>query len=167
MPATRWSDSLDWTDGWGALGVIVAIAIPTILVIVWAVRLYRMRKAEAQLVTSHYRLLGGLGLRFEYEISVHNATPHPLRIVEIRFWDGAEWRPMLARSTTTGDPVVLPGDVGVASVPATTTDVAEFDNFYYFKYTDSRNRTWSRRIDSPAFLSHSEARQLQKFHGTV
>jgi hypothetical protein len=138
-----------------------------ILVLVWAVRVYRMRKAEAQLVTSYFRLLGGLGLRFEYEISVHNATPHPLRIVEIRYWDGAEWKPMLARSSTTGDPVVLPGDVGVASVPAMTTDVAEFDNFYFLGYTDSRNRTWLRRIDSPDFLSRREVRQLLKSHGTV
>lgn len=159
-------NQLNFDDGvgWIALGFTVVLSIVSFMA--WMVRARRKRKEEAALVTSHYRLLGGIGVPFVYEISIHNASPHPLRIVELHYWDGTEWRPTLARSTRTGDPVVLPGDIGVATVPAMTTD-NDFDNYYFYSYTDSRNRTWSRRIDSPDFLSRSERRQLLRFHGTV
>ncbi|GAB3555537.1 hypothetical protein GCM10027404_32630 [Arthrobacter tumbae] len=82
-----------------------------------------------------------MNIPFQYKISVHNATPHPLRMVEVRYWDGIASRPVLARSSQTGDPVVLPGDIGIASVPAMTRDPKKFDRFYFFRYTDSQNRT--------------------------
>lgn len=114
-------DQLNFDDGVGWLALGFAVFLAAVAFGVWVVRLYRKRKEEAALVTSHYRLVGGMGLAWVYEISVHNASPHPLRIVEVQYWDGAEWRPMLARSITTGDPVLLPGAVGVATVPAMTT----------------------------------------------
>lgn len=159
-------DQLNFDDGVGWLALGFAVFLAAVAFGVWVVRLYRKRKEEAALVTSHYRLVGGMGLAWVYEISVHNASPHPLRIVEVQYWDGAEWRPMLARSITTGDPVLLPGAVGVATVPAMTTG-DDFDQYYFYSFTDSRNRRWSRRIDSPDFLTRSERRQLMRFHGTV
>lgn len=158
---------LDFSDGVGWLAFGLALLIAVVSIVVWVVRVRRKRKEEASLVTSHYRLLGGTGAQLVYEISVHNATPHPLRIVEVMYWDGDEWRPMLARSTASGDPVLLPGDVGVATVPAMTTDLDEFDHFYYYSYTDSRNRIWARKLDSPDFLSRGDLRQLRAFHGTL
>jgi hypothetical protein len=158
---------LDFSDGVGWIALALAILLAVISFLAWLARTVKKRREEASLVTSHYRLLGGLGVHFVYEISVHNGTPHPLRIVDVRYWDSHEWRPMLARSTATGDPVILPGDIGVATVPAMTTDLSEFDHFYYFSYTDSRSRTWFRRIDSPDFLTAGEVRKLTRFHGTV
>jgi len=97
---------------------------------------------------------------FIYEIKVHNATPHPLRMVEVRYWDGTAWQLTLARSSQTGDPVIEPGDNGIASVPAITSDPKKFHTFYFLKYEDSRNRTWYRRINSPDFLSRFKVWRL-------
>ncbi|MBJ2120356.1 hypothetical protein I6N91_05110 [Arthrobacter sp. MSA 4-2] len=160
-------EKLDFSDGVGWLALGLAVLLAVIGFVVWCVRTARKRKEEARLVTSHYRLLGGMNVPFQYEISIYNATPHPLRTVEVRYWNGTMWRPVLARSSQTGDPVVLPNDMGIASVPAMTTDLREFDRFYFFRYTDSRNRTWDRRIDSPDFLSRDEVRQLEQGHGTI
>lgn len=160
------SGTVDFSDGVGWLALCFAVFLALVSFATWLVRAKRSRKAEAALVTSNYRLLGG-GTPFVYEISVHNGSPHPLRTIQIMYWDGKEWRPMLARSRETGDPVIFPGDVGVATVPAMTTDLAEFDNYYYYRYLDSKNRDWWRRIDSPKFLDWSERRQLPKLHGTL
>lgn len=158
---------LEFTDGYGGLAFALAALLALIGFFVWWVRAARKRKDEPGLVTSDYRLLGGMNNPFTYEISVHNATPHPLRMVEVRYWDGAGWQLRLVRSSQTGDPVVRPGDTGIASMPAMTTDLSEFDNFYFLRYTDSRNRIWNRRISSPDFLSRDEVRQLERFHGTI
>lgn len=158
---------LDFSDGIGWLALGFAVLLAVISFAVWCVRTARKHKEEARLVTSHHRLLGGMNVPFQYEVSIHNATPHPLRTVEVRYWDGTAWRPVLAHSSQTGDPVVLPDGIGIALVPAMTTDRREFDRFYFFRYTDSRNRTWDRRIDSPDFLSRDEIRQLEQFHGTI
>lgn len=158
---------LEFTDGFGGLALVVAVLLPVIGLVVWCVRTVLKRKEEPGLVTSDYRLVGGMNNPFTYEISVHNATPHPLRMVEVRYWDGTEWQIRLARSSQTGDPSIRPGDNGIASVPAMTTDLSEFDNFYFLRYTDSQNRLWNRRIGSPDFLTGDEVRQLERFHGTV
>lgn len=88
-------------------------------------------------------------------------------MVEVKYWDGTGWRLRLARSSQTGDASIRPGDTGNASVPAMTTDLSEFDNFYFLRCRDSQNRIWNRRIGSPDFLSGDEVRKLERFHGTV
>lgn len=150
---------LQFTDGFGGLALVVAVLLPIIGLVVWCVRTVLKRKGEPGLVTSDYRLLGGMNNPSTFEISVHNATPHPLRMVEVRYWDGTAWQLRLARSSQTGDPVVRPGENGIASVPAMTTDLSEFGNFSFLRYTDSRNRIWNRRISSPDFLSRDEVGQ--------
>lgn len=132
---------------------------------VWWVRSVRKRKDEARLVTSDYRFLAGPTIPPTYEFAVHNATPHPLSLVEVRHWNGTEWRPMPARSSETGDFVIRPGDTGTATLPAMTTDLEELNSLYFLRYTDSRNRIWNRFIKSPNFLSRREVRQLERFHG--
>lgn len=149
----------------GLLGLGVAVVLPVIGFIRWLVGRNNKRREEALLVTSHYRLLGGLGLTYEFEISIHNATPHPLRIVEVNYWDGTDWRRALARSSSTGDPVLLPGHVGVARVPVMTTG-SDFHDYYYLTFADSRNREWARPIDEPGLLGKYALRRLRHLHGT-
>lgn len=158
---------LEFTDGFGGLGVAVTLLLAFIGFVVWIVRTVRKRKDEPGLVTSSFRFLTGLDTPSTYEITVHNATPHPLRMVEVKYWDGNAWQLRLARSSQTGDPVIRPGDDGIASVPAMTTDLSQFDNFCFLRYEDSRNRIWNRRINSPAFLTRDEVRQLERFHGSI
>lgn len=142
--------------------------VPVISLIAWGVHSVRKRKDEARLVTSDYRFLGnGMNIPYIYEISVHNATPHPLSMIEVRYWNGTEWRPMPVRSSQTGDFKVLPGEVGIATVPALTTDLKKFNSFYFLRYTDSQRRIWNRPIKSPDFLSNGDVRQLERFHGTI
>jgi len=159
--------NLDFNDGVGWLALGFAVLSAVILVVVWGVRTARKRKEEARLVTSHHRFLGGMNVPYQYEISVHNATPHPLRMVEVRYWDGITGELRLARSSRTGDPVVQPGDTGIALVPAMTTDPSDFDRYYFLRYTDSQNRTWDRRINSPDFLGRYEVRKLNRFRETI
>ncbi len=157
----------EFNDGFGGLSFALAALVAVITFGVWWVRAARKRKDEARLVTSDYRFLAGLDIPPTYEFSVHNATPHPLPMVEVRHWNGTEWRPMPTRSSQTGDFVIRPGDTGTATVPAMTTDLKEFNSFYFLRYTDSGNRTWNRHIKSPDFLSRGEVRQLERFHGTI
>lgn len=155
-------DAITFDDGVGWLSLVLTVILAVPPLVVWLVRIYRKRKDEASLVTSHYRFTGGLGIPYEYEISIHNASPHPLRIVMVMHWNGSEFHETLARSTTTGDPVLMPGAVGAVRVPALTTDLREFDLFYYYRFTDSRNRNWSRRIDSPDFVNWWKLRRMKR-----
>ncbi|WP_406636936.1 hypothetical protein [Pseudarthrobacter quantipunctorum] len=160
--------NLEFTDGFGALAVVVAVLLPIIIgLVAWLFRRARQPKEDAGLVTSHYRLLGGMNIPYTYEVSVHNATPHPLPMVEVKYWDGTAWRLKPARSSRTGGLVINPGDTGIASVPAVTMEPKDFDGFYFIKYTDSQNRVWHRLINSPDFLSPDEVRQIERFQGTI
>lgn len=157
----------EFSDGVGALALVFTIVLAILGFVRWWFLAIRKRKDEASLVTSDYKFQTGLGLPSIYEFSVHNATPHPLSIVEVRYWNGSKWRPILALSSQTGDPVILPGDTGTATVPAMTADLKELNSYYFLRYTDSRNRVWNRRIKSPNFLSRGEVRRLRRFHGTI
>lgn len=76
-------------------------------VVVWLLRRHTARRTEARLITSRFRLLGnGTSLPFQYEITVHNGSSHPLCLAEINFWDGNGWQLQLARRTHTADPVI-------------------------------------------------------------
>lgn len=155
---------LEFNDGFGGLAVIVTLLLAFIGFVVWCVRAFRKRKDEARLVTSKFKLRGnGMNIPYTYEISVHNATPHPLSMVEVRYWNGTEWRPMPVRSSQNGDFVISPGDMGIVAVPAMTTS-EKFNSFYFLRYEDSHKRIWNRLINSPDFLSCDDVRQLERFH---
>lgn len=151
--------------GYGALGLGAIVAGSGLGLFIYRVR--AKAKAEASLVTSRYRFLAGMGLPSQFQITIHNATPHPLNYVQVNYWDGASWQLTLAPSTTTNDPVVSPGDEGSVLVPAVTNDLDEFDNYYYLTYEDSRRRTWHRLVDSPTLLGRAEVRRLRNLHGTI
>lgn len=158
-------EKLEFNDGFGGLGVVVPLLLAFIGLVGWCVRTFRKRKDEARLVTRGFKLRGnGMNIPYTYEISVYNATPHPLSMVEVRYWNGAEWRPMPVVSSQTGDFVISPGDSGIATVPAMTADTGKFNSFYFLRHSDSLKRIWNRPIDSPDFLSRGDVRQLERFH---
>lgn len=154
-----------WNSVAGGLGAfLLALLVAAVGVIATLHRRRVKRREEALLVTSRCRLLGG-GVPWQYEITVHNATPHPLNYVVVNFWNGREWQETLAKSIRTNDPVLSPGDEGAVMVPAATTDLDRFDDFYFLTYQDSRRSTWNRLVDSPNLLSAADVRRLRNLHG--